>query len=203
MLHRFRAHISAASALFAIVPLAAFLLVRNDSARDRIRWTLAHLVTLFGSLAVTFVLIELLFRLGVFPQSAVVSFEVEPLYKLWWFISGPVANALDMFALRDRFDTELGFWLAVLVTATVITLGVRLGPVRSRVDKWTWLFCLLLLPFAAHSVSSKREKGSHKGPSVKHSPLIRTILASFERVAIARRPGARRRAWPRRWRIVS
>ena len=93
MLHRFRAHISAASALFAIVPLVAFLLVRNDSARDRIRWTLAHLVTLFGSLAVTFVLIELLFRLGVFPQSAVVSFEVEPLYKLWWFISGPVANA--------------------------------------------------------------------------------------------------------------
>jgi hypothetical protein len=140
------------NAVFAVVPFAALLLTRDDGARGRVQWAAAHLSTLLTALILAFALIELLFALGVFPHAPVVQVESHPLDKLEWFITGPLANAAALFALRDRFATGAGFWIAIAAVTTVIALGWRYGA-RSPVDRLSWVFCLLALPLVANAVT--------------------------------------------------
>jgi hypothetical protein len=145
------------TALFAVVPLAALLLVRSDRAKvGHYRWLGMHLGVLFASLFAAFVLMKVLYLYGVFPASdRMVSFEAEPLDKLVWFVTQPLANALGLFALRDVFGTGEGwFWACVAATAAVIALGYRFWAVGSlRSERRRWLVALVFLPFVAHSVS--------------------------------------------------
>jgi hypothetical protein len=141
------------SALFVVVPLAAGLLLRTDAARGRLRWTAAHLATAFGGLAASFLVMRVVFALGVFAPSGVIAFETNPLAKLFWFIFNPLANSLGLFVLRDRFDTSPLFWVAVLFVAAVIAVGFRRRVNREPIDKWTALFCLFALPFAAFAIN--------------------------------------------------
>jgi hypothetical protein len=145
------------TALFSVVPLAALLLVRSDRARvGHYRWLTAHLGVLFASLLVAFVLMEVFYAYDVFPASdRMVAFEAEPLDKLWWFVTQPLANALGLFALRDFFGTGEGWFFACVgLTIGVVALGYRFwatGPIGS--ERKRWLVALVFLPFVAHSVS--------------------------------------------------
>jgi hypothetical protein len=139
------------NAVFAVVPLAALLLARDDGAGGRARWAGAHLATLFAALILAFALIESLFALGIYPPAPVIQVEAHPFDKLEWFATGPLANAAALFALRDRFATGAGFWIAIAVVTAVIALGVCCA--RTPVERATWLFCLLLLPLVANAVS--------------------------------------------------
>jgi hypothetical protein len=109
---------------------------------------------MFACLLAAFALIETLFGLGVMPHAAAVQLEKDPFGKLVWFATRPLANAFALFVIRDRFGTGmLAFWTAAAVAAAVVALGYFFGPRRgSRVDRATWLFCLFVLPFAAHGV---------------------------------------------------
>jgi hypothetical protein len=141
------------SALFFVVPLAAGLLLRNDAARARLAWCAVHLATGFGGLATGFVAMQIVFALGWLKHASVLGFETDPLGKLVWFISGPVANSAALFVLRDRFDTPPVLWIAVVLVTALIGAGFYCRVNRTPIDRWTALFCLFALPFAAFAVN--------------------------------------------------
>jgi hypothetical protein len=141
------------NALFAIVPLAAVLLVRGENERlGHGRWVAAHLATLFASLVTAFLLMEFLFSEGVVTEAKRMALEPDLLLKLWWFVRQPLVNSLALFELRDRFDTSLWFWAAAASFGAILALGFWFGA-RDASRKARWLFCLLFLPFVGHAVS--------------------------------------------------
>ena len=143
-------------ALFAVVPIAAVLLVRTgrDPLTD-MRWSLIHLATLAVGLAVSYLLVKMMFVNGVFHESPRMQLETNPLTKLGWFFWMPLPNALALYALRDNYNTgAVIFWLVVFVVATVIGLGYK--TTIDRADLTTrkkWLVCLLVVPFLGHAAS--------------------------------------------------
>ena len=145
------------SVLFFVVPVAAVLLLRRDSARARSAWTLAHSATAFGGLVVALSAMQAVFALGLAQQSGVIALEREPLAKLIWFGADPVANALALFAIRDRFETPIGFWIAALAVTALIAAGFALRRNRDAVDRYTALFCVFALPFVAYAVNLAAE----------------------------------------------
>ena len=141
------------SALFTVVPLAALLLVREDERRfGHARWVVTHLGLLFVSLVVGLLVMDVVFSEGVVPEAARMRIEPHPLLKLLWFVRNPLPNALGLFELRDQFATQPWFWIVTAVFSAIMLLGFVHGG-NSRSSKLRWLFCLLALPFVAHSVS--------------------------------------------------
>ena len=141
------------SALFAVVPLSALLLVRTDERRfGHARWIVTHVGLLFASLVAGLVLMDVVFSEGVVPQATRMRIEPHPGLKLLWFLRNPLPNALGLFELRDRFATTPWFWIVVGVFGAIILLGFVYGG-RTWSQRLRWLFCLLALPFVAHSVS--------------------------------------------------
>jgi hypothetical protein len=141
------------SALIAVMPLAAVLLVRaGTGARADTRWVVAHLGALFGSLATGFLLMNLVFIEGVVPEAARMHLEPDPFIKLLWFLRNPVPNSLALFALRDTYATPAWFWLVVAAVVVVAVLGFLFGT-KNRWQRLRWLFVALALPFVAHSAS--------------------------------------------------
>jgi hypothetical protein len=141
------------SVLFFAVPLGAALLLRDDRAPPRAAWTGAHIATALAGLVAAHGAMQLVFALELAPQSGVIALERDPLGKLVWFLSGPLANSLALFALRDRFATSIGFWIAALAVAALIASGLLLRRNRTAVDRYTVLFCVLVLPFVACAVN--------------------------------------------------
>lgn len=142
------------NALFAVVPLAAALLLRRGGGvLVHLRWAVAHLAILFASVAAGFLLMSLAFEEGIVRESARMSFETNVGGKLLWFLKEALANALALFALRDRYNTGAWlFWGAALATVVVVACGWRFGS-RSWSHRARWLVCVAFLPFVAHSVS--------------------------------------------------
>lgn len=141
------------SALFAIVPLAAVLLVREDERRfGHARWIVTHLGILFASLVAGLLVMDVIFSEGLVPEAARMRIEPHPWLKLLWFVRNPLPNALGLFELRDRFATTPWFWIVTGTFAAIMTLGLLYGG-NGRLQKLRWLTCLFVLPFVAHSVS--------------------------------------------------
>jgi len=141
------------NALFAVVPLAALLLVRGErEPLNHTRWVAAHLATLFASLFAAFVLMQLFFTEGVVAEAGRMRLEPDPLLKLLWFVQQPLVNSLALIELRDRFATSPWFWIVAACFGTILVLGFRFGA-RDASHKARWLFCLLFLPFVAHAAS--------------------------------------------------
>jgi Glucosyl transferase GtrII len=141
------------NALFAIVPLAAVLLLRDDRERlSHVRWVAIHIGTLFASLFAAFLLIQFFFDEGVVMEAARMRLEPEPLTKLLWFVRQPLVNSLALFELRDRFNTTAFFWIVATCFGVLLSLGYFYGA-QTRSRRLRWLFCLLCLPFVAHAVS--------------------------------------------------
>jgi hypothetical protein len=141
------------SALFAVMPLAAGLLLREAPAgRSDTKWVAAHLAALFGSLFAGFLLMNLVFTEGVVQEAARMQLEPHPFIKLLWFLRNPLPNSIALFALRDSYATPVWFWLVVATVVAVALLGFAYGARDGR-ERRRWLFAALLLPFAAHSVS--------------------------------------------------
>jgi hypothetical protein len=140
--------------LFAVVPLAAVLLVRSDAERPRhVRWATYHIATLFGALVLGVLLMSAVFALGIFAEHGRVELESRPISKLLWFFRQPISNALGLYALRDDFNTgAVAFWITVALAVAVIVAGF-LADVRERSQRGKWLFVVIFLPLVAHAVS--------------------------------------------------
>jgi hypothetical protein len=164
------------SALFFVVPLAAALLLRTDSARPRLVWSAGHLATGFGGIAAGFIAMRIVFALGALPPAAVIALESDPLAKLGWFIAMPVSNSLALFALRDRFDTPALFWIALAFFAALIAAGFHGRTNRQPIDRWTALFCLFALPFAAFAVNLA---AALRVPSYRTTYALAGLVAVF------------------------
>jgi hypothetical protein len=142
------------SALFAIVPFAAAVLLRAETtARDDARWIIVHIGTLFASLFAGFLITSVIFPEDVFTEAAArMHFEPHPFIKLLWFARNPLPNSIGLFALRDMLATPPWFWIVVAGVVAVIVLGFVYGA-KTAQQRLRWLFVALLLPFVAHSVS--------------------------------------------------
>jgi hypothetical protein len=141
------------NALFGIVPLAAFLLLREDtSPRRHVRWAGLHLGVLFASLGAAFLSMQLFFTESAVMEAARMRLEPDPLTKLFWFVRQPLVNSLALFELRDRFDTPASFWIVAASFGVLLVLGFKYGA-RNVSQRARWLFCFLCLPFVAHAVS--------------------------------------------------
>ena len=181
------------NALFAIVPLAALLLVRDDGDKpSHVRWVGVHLATLFGSLLAAFLLIQFFFDEGVVTEATRMKLEPEPFTKLLWFVRQPLVNSLALFDLRDRFHTPASFWLVAACFGALLALGYRYGA-RTPSQKARWLFCLLCLPFVAHAVSlaaSSQAIGYRTMFGLSGLVLVLVVFAVHSAVAATRlRPG--------------
>jgi hypothetical protein len=140
-------------ALFAVALIAAVLLLRKDNGvRDDVYWVFAHFGVLFLSLISGWLLVNVMAANGMVPESTRMSFEPDPLRKLLWFARNPLPNSLALFPLRDDFATPLSFFLVLAAVVLVIALGFVYGA-RQAAQRRRWLFAVLVLPFAAHSVS--------------------------------------------------
>lgn len=144
------------NALFAVVPIAAVLLVRSGrEPMSDLKWLGHHVTALLVGALGSYFLVKSLFANGVFQQSQRLQLETSLFTKIPWFFAHPLPNALGLFALRDDFGTgALVFWGTVIVIAVVIGTGFRLsarpeGALLSR--KWVW--CLILFPLLAHGIS--------------------------------------------------
>lgn len=156
MIYALASLIYQSDAVFAVVPIAAVLLVRTGrEPMSDVKWLSYHLGALVVGLAGSYLMVKALFSNGVFIESARMQLESNPFTKLGWFLFNPLPNALALFALRDDFNTgALIFWGAVVTFLIIIGMGFRMtakgtGSVLSR--KWLW--CLVIIPFVAHGVS--------------------------------------------------
>ena len=145
------------NALFALVPVAAVLLVRSgrEPASD-LRWAATHVSALLAGLLASYLAVRLLFSNGIFHESARMQIETNPFTKLAWFLWQPLPNALALYALRDDFSVwaNVVVGLAALLTGGVIWFCYKLELTRSGAKvKMRFIVCLAVLPFLAHVVS--------------------------------------------------
>ena len=141
------------SAMFVTALLAAVLLTRRpDALRGDFRFVALHIGVLFLGLVAGYLLMSVAFVGGVVPEAARMHFEPELGKKMLWFARQPLPNSLALFELRDRFSTSPQFWFALATFAAIVGLGYRWGGAGSA-HRRRWWFCLLALPFVAHSVS--------------------------------------------------
>jgi len=182
------------SALFAIVPFAATLLLRPEtSARNDSRWIIVHIGTLFAALFAGFLVMNVVFTEGVVPEAARMQIEPHPFIKLLWFARNPLPNSVALFALRDAFSTPPQFWIVVAVVAAVIVLGFLCGA-KTAQQRARWLFVALLLPFVAHSVSLAASSQAIGYRTLLPLSGLYLVLAMFGFRAIAARFGLPRLA---------
>ena len=141
------------NAVFAVVPIAAVLLVRagREPLTD-LRWAAAHLGALLVGLVGSYLVVQMLFSNGVFQPSARMQLEGDYLGKIGWFFWQPLPNALGLYALRDTFDqVNPLFWGTVL--ASMLVIGYAVKTATDPVLRTKWLLCLIVLPLLAHVVS--------------------------------------------------
>lgn len=156
MIYALASLIYQSNALFAVVPIAAVLLVRTGrEPMSDFKWLCHHVCALLIGVMAGYFMVKALFANGVFHESVRMQFDTNPFTKLGWFFAYPLPNALGLFALRDDFHTgAVVFWGAVLVFLVVIAMGFRLsakgeGSWISR--KWVW--CVIILPLIGHGIS--------------------------------------------------
>jgi len=102
-----------------------------------------------------------LFAFGVFEESSLVALENEPVAKLYWFIAGPLRNALALIVLNDaEKGMVVGYIVMAVITGAVILAG---GWGKWKSGGWQeglfWavtLAALLTGAFTANLVSMQR-----------------------------------------------
>ena len=182
------------SALFAIAPFAAALLLRPEtSARNDARWIIVHIGTLFAALFAGFLVMNIFFSEGVVPEMARMRIEPHPFIKLLWFARNPLPNSVALFALRDTYATPVWFWIVVAAVAVVIVIGFFYGP-KTAQQRSRWLFAALLLPSVAHSVSLAASSQAIGYRTLLPLAGLYLVLAMFGLRAIVARFGVPRLA---------
>ena len=182
------------SALFAVVPFAAALLLRPEtSARNDSRWIIVHIGTLFAALFGGFLVMNIFFSEGVVPEMARMQIEPHPFIKLLWFVRNPLPNSVALFALRDAYATPPRFWVVVAVISAVIVLGFIYGA-KTAQQRARWIFVALLLPFVAHSVSLAASSQAIGYRTLLPLTGLYLVLAAFGLRAIVARFGLPRAA---------
>jgi hypothetical protein len=141
------------SALFAVMPIVAVLLLREGTTTRRdVWWLTAHIGVLFVAMVAGFLAASALVTPGAVPEATRTHLEPDIWRKFLWFLRNPLPNSIGLFALRDRFATPLWFWFVVAGVVATMLMGLLYGT-KTWQQRLRWLVAALLLPFVAHSVS--------------------------------------------------
>jgi hypothetical protein len=143
------------NAFFAIVPIAAVLLVRTGrEPLTDMRWSLIHLAAMLVGITISYLLVQMMFSNGVFHESVRMKLETNPVTKVGWFFWQPLPNALALYALRDTFNVGAWlFWPAAAAVLAAIGYAYRTVGCTDATAKKKWLVCGLAMPLLAHAVS--------------------------------------------------
>ena len=144
------------SALFYVVPLAGALIARRERGLNAtVRWTLAHAVVIFTSLALAYCTMTALYSAGVFVKSGRVAFEHHWGAKIVWFVSEALPNALSLFVLNDNNHRDRALYLScAAAVGLILGLGAYVEWKRHGRERGiVWMAGLLGLPVLAFTVS--------------------------------------------------
>lgn len=144
------------NSLFYLVPVAAGLVVSGgERIRDRAWWVIRHLLVVGGGLGLAYLVVTFLFETGLIRPCSRMVFESDPLGKLWWFLKGPLQNALALVVLNNEYDkSRLVHMAAVSVTGLVLAGGaMREWRTRGSNAAGFWLAGLVILVLASFCVN--------------------------------------------------
>ena len=146
---------------YFVLVAAALVAYQDKTLKWRIHYLARHLLTMAAALGLAYEIMQVLFAAGIFEPSGLVMLERDPIGKLYWFILGPLRNALALIVLNDA---EKGMAVAYVMTA-VITGGVLLAGGWGRWKSGGWreglfwavsLSALATGSFTANLVSMQR-----------------------------------------------
>jgi hypothetical protein len=142
--------------LFYFVGMGAgFVAFREGSPGKRMTWVIRHLIVASLGIGLALIVMVVLIELNVAVETYHMQFEQDPFEKLWWFIKGPLKNALGIVVVNDELGKNRVIHLVVLViTISLLSTGAwsrwRLGGAR---DAGLWLAVLILLVVLSYSVN--------------------------------------------------
>ncbi|MBN1104543.1 MAG: hypothetical protein JXL84_14080 [Deltaproteobacteria bacterium] len=141
--------------LYVVLVAAGLLTHRAESVGWRMRWITKHLLTVGLALAADFLLMQVLYAVGLFYASSLTTLETDLLAKLEFFLSEPLPNALALLVLNDMRDGTSTAHTIVAASVTSIILLGGWGEIRRA--GWQegafWAASLTSLCFAAWAVS--------------------------------------------------
>jgi hypothetical protein len=118
-------------------------------------WVIRHLIVAGWGLGIAFIAMFVLIELNIATKTYQMQLEPDPAGKLWWFINGPLKNALGIVVLNDELGKNRVIHLLVLVfILSLLSAGAwsrwRLG---GAIDVGHWLGILILLSVLSYSVN--------------------------------------------------
>lgn len=144
------------NSLFYLVPLAAgFVLPQEEETRRRV-WRMAwHFFVVCLGLALAYATMCAIFEEGLIRPSHRVVFESDPLGKLWWFIKGPLQNALAVVIINNEFDRDrLIYEIATTITTLMLAGGAwREWRMRGSSGAGLWMAGLVALGLCSFLVN--------------------------------------------------
>jgi hypothetical protein len=144
------------NSLFYLVGVSTGLcLCPRAETRARVAWLARHLLLVCGGLVLAFVVMTLVFNLGLVEPVDRIEIETNLPEKLWWFIKGPLQNALAIVVLKDEGDgNDVAYYLAVLMTTGLLVAGAwRQWRLSGLSGVALWAGGLAVLVLASYSVS--------------------------------------------------
>ncbi len=141
--------------LYLVGVAAALPRRRGRPLVDNLRWAGAHLFVVFAGLAAAFLTVKALYLAKVFEASARITFEHDAVGKFWWFLEGPLPNALSIFVLNDDDgSTRMAYTASVWIAAALLAVGLGVEWWRrgGRAGGF-WLILVVVLPLAVYGVN--------------------------------------------------
>ena len=134
---------------------AGFLTSRGLSVGQRTAWVIRHCIVAAWGIGLAVIVMLGLIEWNIASQTYQMQVEPDPLGKLWWFVNGPLKNALGIVVLNDELGKNRVIHLAVVgMTLSLLSVGVwsrwRSG---GATDAGLWLAVLILLVVMSYSVN--------------------------------------------------
>ena len=175
---------------------AGFVVFREGSVKQRMAWVIRHLIVASWGVGLAFIVMMVLIGADIVTTTYQMNFEPDPLGKVWWFIKGPLKNALGIVVLNDELGKNRVIHLVVLVlTLSLLSAGVwsrwRLG---GAIDVGHWLGVLILLMALSYSVNLA---SMNRFIAYRHLWALTALLLIFSVAGLK----SLSRSWPRVGRI--
>jgi hypothetical protein len=142
--------------LFYFVGMAAgFVVFREGSPRQQTAWVIRHFITAFLGLGLALIVMIILIQMNIVAPTYQMNLEPDPFGKMWWFIKGPLKNALGIVVLND----ELGKNRVIHITVVLLTLSLLSAGAWKRwrrggaLEAGLWVAVLVLLAVLSYSVN--------------------------------------------------
>jgi hypothetical protein len=172
---------------------AAFVAFREGSAKQRMAWVMRHCIVAASGLGLALIVMLVLIELNIAARTYQMQLEPDPLGKLWWFVTGPLKNALGIVVLNDELGKNRVIHLVVLVlTLSLLSAGAwNRWRLKGANDAGLWLAVLILLVMLSYSVNLA---STNRFVAYRHLWAPTSILLLFSVAGLKSLSGLWRRA---------